>query len=174
MLACVHMLSGVFLSTLFSTGSCCIIYLMIDSHILPFTPVSPPWCPFGLRLLPYFPNIYLALTHLLLLIDLMSLLRSLALWVQLGLLRLPMFPCLSVKGPAFTMWGFIRSVWTALTWVMRFHYWTKVRDPSSVCISPLSYLRSASLHVPMPGPYAVTQHACAAAVFATAWRTVVL
>ncbi len=68
----------VFLSTLFATGSCCIIYFTIDSHILPRTPISLPLCaPFALRLLPSSLYICLALTHLLLLIDLMSLLRSL-------------------------------------------------------------------------------------------------
>lgn len=47
---------------------------------------------------------------------------------------------LGVRGPAFATWGFIRSAWTALTLVTRFHDWTKVRaipaaSPPS-CVSP--------------------------------------
>lgn len=45
-----------------------------------------------------------------------------------------------MRGPAFATWGFIRSAWTALTLVTRFHDWTEVRaipaaSPPS-CVSP--------------------------------------
>ena len=165
--------------SLFSIGSCCIIYLMIDSYILPFTPFpSPHGAPFALCPLPSSPHIYLALTHHLLLIDLMSAQHSLFVSPTSSPQPFLLFlPCLIVKGPAFTMWGFIRSAWTALTLVMRFHYWTKVRDPSSERLSSLLHriTHLDSLSVPTPGPYAVTQHAGAAAAgFAIAWQMVAL
>ena len=94
--------------------------------ILPIHPrflclLVPP-CPIS------FPRIYLDRTHFLPLIDLMSLLHSLL--VSPTSSHYLFLPRLGVRWPAFTMWGFIRSAWTALTLVMRYHYWTKVRDPS--------------------------------------------
>lgn len=107
----------------------------------------------------FYPS-YLTLTHGLLLIDLMSRMHA----VFLRPASLPMLTqCEVVR---FTMWGFISSAWTALTLVVRFHYWAEVKDPSGVSLPS-----SDSLSVCTHRPCAVNQHAAAnehAATFAAA------
>lgn len=109
---CLYAFQSIVWSSLVSTGSCCIIYLTTDSHILPFTTISlPPGASFALLLLPSSSHIYLALTHPLLLIDLMSPLYAF-LVSPTGFPPSFLPPSLSrfsLKEPAFTMWGFIRS-----------------------------------------------------------------
>lgn len=171
------MLAYVISSTLFSTDSCCITYLPIDSHISLFTHISLLLGALvALCLLSYFPCIYWVLTHLLLLK--IWCLSCNSRFVSPTSSPRSSLPLSSQRGgPAFTMWGFIRSAWTALTLVMRFHYWTKVRDPSSVRLSSLLHLiyaRPPSLS-PAPDPYAVTQHGSAAAAgLATVLQKLVL
>lgn len=146
----VHMLSRVSLSTLFCTGSCCIICLVIDSYSPRLS--APRFPPFALRLVAFSSHIYLAGTHP------PPTYRFTLSLCQCSSPSSP--PGLSVKGWVFTVWGFIRSAWTALTLVMRLHYWSRVRDPSSERLSSiLSWARTPCLFL---SPHAETQHARAA------------
>lgn len=119
-------------------------------------PLFAPWCPLALRVLPYFPHIYLALTHLLLLIDLMSLLHSLFVSPNSSPHfflppSLPPSPQHEETSLHYVSLHY-RSAWTALTLVMQFHYCTKVRDPRS---ERLSSILSALSLPPCPQDWSI-------------------
>lgn len=122
------------------------------------------------RPLPCCSRIYLARTHLLLLIDLMRSLR--APFVNPSSSHPSPSPVPARRGRASPC-GASLGLPGQLT---RFHHWTKVRDPSSTRLSSLLHLVVAwTLSVPTSGRCAVTRHACAgAAGFATGRQTVVL